>query len=376
MIDDEGADPVRAELDHLAAATPPVSFTAGDLIGRGRRRRQLRRGAAIGGTAAALALVVAVPTAALRGAGTDGTGVAAGTSGPAATPTASPTSAPDGIRVPGLSPADAERIARACAASFGGFEEAGVTPTPGVPGTSPGDPQPSATPGDPLPSATPGDPQPTTTPGDPEPSASSEPEPTPSPTGAVDPQPSATPRGWAGAPRVQIYNRVVDAAGEHVLAYGPSTQIGCDREGTRWNAGGMSGLDTAWLPGPVAVDGMSAAPGGVRHSGANAPSGPGYILVEGRVSRQVARLTVAVGVDRAVVRPLNGTFLVRFVKSTTWRGDDAGELRITATDGDGRALPGVSINSKRSCWVDPAGRVVVGNRDNSPAPCLPATRWR
>jgi hypothetical protein len=386
MIDDEGAGRVRAELDAVAAAAPAVGFSAADVLGRGRRARRARRGLAVGGSVAALALVVAVPTLVLRDPGPDGLVVAGSASpAPTAAPTPAPTPpevspAPAAPPVPGLSAAQADRIARACAGPAGGATApAGPTVTPNAPGTSTPTPvgTPPASPAV-TPAVTPGMTPGLTPPGPGTPSVGvSPPAVTPVPTATG---PAATPRGWDGAPgtaAVHVYNRVVDAAGEHVLVYGPQDYLSCDREGSRWTVGqAASQLPTRWLPGPVALDAMSAAPGGVRHSGAGAPSGPGYVLVEGRVSRAVARLTVTVGADTAEVAAVNGTFVVRFVKSATWPATDVGPLTIVPRDRAGRALPGVTPSTKRTCWTDPAGKVVIGDRAYSAGPCRPATPWR
>lgn len=121
----EVEEAARARLDEVAAAAPPVGFTAADVVRRGRRRRQVRRGALAGAAAAALALVVAVPTVALRGTGGAGTVDAAA---PVRT-TPPPTRSPGPVRttppalavpaVPGLTAEEARRIASACT-QFGG----------------------------------------------------------------------------------------------------------------------------------------------------------------------------------------------------------------------------------------------------------------
>lgn len=387
MIDDEGAGPVRAELDHLAATAPPVSFTAGDLIGRGRRRRQVRRGTAIGGAAAALALVVALPVA-LRADPGPGDVVVAGSTGAAPTPRpeVTPTGAP-APRVPGLTPARAEQIARGCALVYGGRDGqlGGPTTSPGpnipvTPTAAPTPPAEGSLPPDPSVSPTRPGPTPSPTPASPTPA-----RPTPRPTGAepsVTPGvPSPTPVGWRAAPRLQdsvrVYNHIRDGAGEHALVYGPYDVLSCDiGESAQlpYNAGGASGQDTRWLPGPVSVDQQGSTPGGVRHSGDTVPVGRGYDLVEGRVGRDVARLEVRIGSDRMTVTPVNGTYIARFVRTTTWRPDPARDWTITAYDRNGTELTTLDP-MPTGCFVAPTGEVVYGPPDTPRLKCRPAQLW-
>lgn len=344
-VDDEGAETVRAHLDQLADTAPPVHFTTGDVLRRGRRRRQVRRGVVMTGAATALALVVAVPTVALRDDGT-GTPVTGSEPTPVATtpvattpgptrpstptltpsPTGSPEASPAGSGptvspITGLSPAEAERIARGCARSFGG-DDGTVNPTPG-------------------------------------------------PTSA--------------GPRLQdvagVYAVVRDAVGSHALVYATGTYLSCEFGGSpvEYNAGGATGDEsvTEWLPGVLAVDGSSAAEGGQPRKGTvGGPGSPGYYLAEGRVSSAVARVVVSFGGEQATFRPQNRAFLVRLVFSSTWKPAAADTLVITAYDRSGRLLTTYDQDGPQPCYRTPDGQVISGKYEVPTPDCKVALPWQ
>jgi hypothetical protein len=376
--DEQGARVLRAELDEVARSAPAVGFGAADVIRAGRRRRRLRRGAITGAAAVGLAAVVTVPVVTLR----DGSGGGSTAAGPATTPapTPSPTrpqaspSAAAGPAVPGLTPAQADRIARECALSFGGDDGRAYPP-----GTNPSD-APSASPSRWAPVAvTPSAPQPTASPGTDPPTASPTTDPpTASSTDPADPTGPAVTPGSTVPPGqrlqdvVHVHNYVRDAAGAHALVYGPNDYLSCDADSStaRYDAGGASGLDTRWLPGPIAVDGWSGTPGGPRSS--SDPSiGPAYELVEGRVTAEVTRVVVTAGGVRRQVPAVNGTYVVRIVHAAGWQ-PSADRPVITAYAADGHKVGSVT-GFPRGCWVSPDGHVVNGQAGPD---CRPALRWR
>jgi hypothetical protein len=313
-------------------------------------------------------VVVAVPAVALRdGGGTAGPAGRAADSpastpaptptGPSATP--SPTGAP-GPAVPGLTPPRADRIARGCALSYGGADGRSYPP-----GVNPSD-APTASPSRWAPQV------PTPTPAPPAASPAATPA-APIPTAV----PSGTTGPTAGAgPRLQdvvhVYNYVRDGAGEHALVYGPGDYLSCDVGSSplRYNAGGSSGLDIRWLPGPIAVDGWSAAPGGPRSS-IDPSVGPGYDLVEGRVTAEVTRVVVTLNGERRTIPAVNGTYLARFVHSVTWQPTGAGRPTITAYAADGHRVGSVT-GFPAGCWVAPGGQVISGQAGTG---CRAALPW-
>jgi hypothetical protein len=109
MTYDDEMTAVRARLDDLAQAAPPVGFDPGHLVTRGRRLRRRRTGLAVSGSAAAFALVVAVPAVALHTGPT--------TTTPAASPSVT------------VSAAEADRIVRECTS-----KPDGTGPLPGLEG--------------------------------------------------------------------------------------------------------------------------------------------------------------------------------------------------------------------------------------------------
>jgi hypothetical protein len=290
---------IRDRLDEVARSTPPVRFGPNDLVRRGRRRRQQRRGLAVGAAVAALALVVAVPAVALRPGRTGGIGTLAAD---APTPTARP-APPTGAAfrapgpVPGLSATQTRTLARGCGQAYGGdIGHVNATPEPGQT------------------------------------------------------------QGPLVRDAVRVFNAVRDAAGLHVLLYGPGTQLSCDVDGDRYSAGGSSGdpaLFPHWLPGAVSVDDDSGTDSAV--------------VVAGRVTGTVTSVVVAIGDHRLRVLPVNGTYIARFLVPIP----PTDSLEVTAYDRIGTVLG--RAGAQDACFTDPAGAVVIGRDSGN---CRPATPWR
>lgn len=301
MIDD---DTLRTELDRVTAAAPGVGFTAADVVRRGRRRRRLRQGTVLGGAAVALVLVVGVPTVVLGGPGDPAPVGTAGPTSPARSTPAptgpTPTGAPAPV-VPGVSAAEAARIAAGCGRSFGG---AG---------------------------------------------------------GRVNPTPAP---GGSQGPRVQdavtLYNLVRDAAGAHALLYGAGVMLSCQLDGPqgKYNAGGGYGIQYPyWMPGPMALEDRSG-------SGPDGDF-PGFETFAGRVRADVTEVEVSSGGQRSRVPVRNGTFLVRQLKPAGWDPGSATAPVVTAYDRDGDVVVRLPGEPDAACYATPDGTVVYGRRSGT-----------
>jgi hypothetical protein len=319
---DDGALRVRAELDRLTAAGPPLGFSGADVIAAGRRRQ--RR--AVLGIAAGTAVVVGVaaailvPTVALGGRSSDpGQLDPVSVAGPgSATPTtAGSRSTP---KIPGLSDQQAQAIAVGCVKSFAGPSgDLGGLMTPTVPPPSPGV------------------------------------------SGPLSPD------------RIHTYNVVKDAAGTMALVYGPTVALSCDVGGPagQFNAGGgflIGRLE--WLPGPVSID-FSGGNSGGRPLG-KYPTERGSYVVAGRVASNVTRVSVSHGPASLTVRPVNGTYLARFVYSVDWPNPDL-PVRVRGYDAAGGLVaeaPGVG-----TCFVTPDGKRSMPEWSGHKDRCVRAVPW-
>jgi hypothetical protein len=203
---------------------------------------------------------------------------------------------------------------------------------------------------------------------------------TPTPGGASTASGSKPAQPSSSAPlsaTVRVYNVVRDAAGTFALIYGPSVTLGCDVGGALpYNAGGAAGDPGMpdWLAGPVVVDYSAARSGG---HGGKYPTERGYDVVGGRVRSNVTRLTVTVGSDTRTVRPVNGTFLVRFVHSVNWA--IPGTLiqpRVRGFDAAGRPVGPEVPNDATTCYQLPDGSLIGGGWPTAGNRCKPALPWR
>lgn len=304
---------IRDRLDEVADTAPPVRFGAADLIRRGRRRRQVRRGALVTGAAAALALVVTVPTLALRDDGSGGgiTRIDAAAPGPTRSGPASPApttpatpATPARLTVPGLTAAQADRIARSCAQSGGDDPErakvySAVRDAAGLHALA------------------------------------------------------YTSHGYlscdvSGSPA--RYSAQAGSGGDVVMQ---------------------------WLPGVFGIDSSSSAAGGTPqkdHPGG--PPAPGFVLAEGRVTSAVARLSVSFGAGHLDVQPQNRTFIARLLFPATWSPGPADFLSVTAYDAQGRVLGSYRQVPPEPCYRTPSGQVILGKTAVPTPGCKPAQRWR
>lgn len=157
---------------------------------------------------------------------------------------------------------------------------------------------------------------------------------------------------------VRVFNAVRDAAGLHVLLYGPGTQISCDVAGEGYAAGGSSGHVDAfpdWLPGAVSVDNTSGTDTAA--------------VVEGRVTGAVASVVVVLSGRSLRVTPVNGTYIARFLNTAAPSDSPA----VTAYDRAGNVLG--RTGGETGCFTDGTGVVVIPGRAGG-GDCRPATPWR
>jgi hypothetical protein len=207
-------------------------------------------------------------------------------------------------------------------------------------------------------------------------------EPSVTPTGGPPPTPTETPVSRLTGPadpgasaRLTAYNLVQDAAGTFVLLYGGGGVVTCDVGGPvmPYNPGG-GGLPAgpAWSATvPASIDTGGAVAGG-RASG-KYPSQRGYESVAGRVRPDVARLVATNGRERLTVRPVNGTYLVRFVHSVDWAipNPDSLPIRVVAYDAAGRSL-GAAAYPGEICFGT-SGQTGQSSTRASRVPCRPGT---
>lgn len=366
---------LRSTFDRIAADPPPPGL-ADAAMRQATRARSARWGVA--GTVAGLATVGVIAAGTLAGGPQPGAPAAGSGS-----PTAPPTGAGRGAAptIPGMSAAQAAAITAGCVRSFaGGGDLASVTtPTAAPPGssTTPGistTPGASTTPGLETTPGIPATPGRSATPG-----ISVTPGAPVSPGISATPGISVTPGAWVrpGEDQAHVYNVVRDAAGTVALVYAPDTVLTCDVGGPvgAYNAGGgglAGGL--AWLPGPVSVDLENSTAGG-RRAG-KYPTQRGDELVAGRVAGNVAQVTVSLGSERRTVRPVNGTYLVRFVHSVDWPIPAASPpLAVRGYDAGGRLVTGAPGTSA-ACYITPNGEVLGSSWPKPGRHCQPAVPWR
>lgn len=127
---------------------------------------------------------------------------------------------------------------------------------------------------------------------------------------------------------------------------------------------------TAWLPGPISIEGATAS-----------DTNGGYVMLAGRVSERVAQVVLDDSAGhRSTARLAEGTFVVI---SDGRIATDAGVL--ISYDADGKEIDRRKILQPLSghCYTDPAGNLVNPTSDHeielafksNPDRCEPAERW-
>jgi hypothetical protein len=174
-----------------------------------------------------------------------------------------------------------------------------------------------------------------------------------------------------------LYQLIKDAAGESALLYTPDGQVWTCRPDDLDKPHSGYGAPAApldWLPGPVSVDVLhDAAPGGDHH-----PGYPGLEAYAGRVTSDVARVTVTISgaTHQAVVA--NGTFYLRIVHPSDWQVPDplpSGVLH--AYDERGTPLASGDLWSfQPACVRLPNGQVEPEGAPVGSATCVDGVFWR
>jgi hypothetical protein len=174
-----------------------------------------------------------------------------------------------------------------------------------------------------------------------------------------------------------LYQLIKDAAGESALLYTPDGQVWTCRPNDLDKPHSVYGAPARpldWLPGPVSVDVLhDASPGGDHH-----PGYPGLEAYAGRVTSDVARVTVTISgaTHQAVVA--NGTFYLRIVHPSDWQVPDplpSGVLR--AYDKDGTLLASGDLWSFHpACVRLPNGQVEPEGEPVGSATCVYGVFWR
>lgn len=158
-------------------------------------------------------------------------------------------------------------------------------------------------------------------------------------TGDGQPAPTTGPSG-AG---VRMVNLVNDDAGRLALLYGPDAVLTCliAGPGMPFNAsfGPLSG-GAGQRPETIVVDSEGASSGGDAPGSKEAYRGQrGFELAAGRITRDVARVTMTIDGQTVDAALANGTFLARLVHPSTWTIPDGPRpVLIRAYDAAGNEL--------------------------------------
>jgi hypothetical protein len=119
---------------------------------------------------------------------------------------------------------------------------------------------------------------------------------------------------------VRLYNLLQDQAGRFALLYGEHAVLDCHLDGPvmPYNAG-LSNSPHLPPPTPVTVDVSGFDSGGDVPGGKAIYHGrPGSVFAAGRISAQVAKVTLTHGTDTVTASVANGTFLARILYPSTW----------------------------------------------------------
>jgi hypothetical protein len=169
---------------------------------------------------------------------------------------------------------------------------------------------------------------------------------------------------------LRVFDVVTDAAGTQAVLYGPEVFIHCVVEHGRYVVDHAVYNDMRWLHGePLDID-MDDAISGSPSAPVSDGIQPPLPIVAGRVTPAVASVLVRVGERTVRLRPVDGTYFVRFVEPL------APALPVvTAYDARGRVLATVQSRNGplTTCYAAPDGTVVFGAPTDRN--CTPAVRW-
>jgi hypothetical protein len=140
---------------------------------------------------------------------------------------------------------------------------------------------------------------------------------------------------------LRLRNLIQDRAGRLALLYGERAALDCDLDwpGTGYNAG-FSGFTSTDTPRTVTVDVAGNTAGG--DVPGNKPMYRGVLgteVVGGRISTQVAKVTLTQGAETVTANLANGTYLGRIVHASTWQIPDNHPMPVVrAYDAGGNLL--------------------------------------
>lgn len=181
---------------------------------------------------------------------------------------------------------------------------------------------------------------------------------------------------------VRLYNLVTDAAGQFGLLYGETAALDCTigQPSMPYNSGFAGAPTLDWLAGPVNVDIRSASAGG----DGGKPEYRGQLGVEvfaGRVSPEVAKVTVTKGGKTTQGVVANRTFVVRILHPASWQIPNSPSLSgtVQAYDAAGHLLSSKNLDGTGGdCYATPDGTPVAWSGRQPPADpkaCKTATPW-
>lgn len=180
-----------------------------------------------------------------------------------------------------------------------------------------------------------------------------------------------------------LYQFIKDGAGEGALLYAPSgTAVDCQLgdPGTPYNPVGGAAYPLEWLPGPVSGDQLgSASAGGDSPGNREIYRGrPGLESYAGRITSDVARVTVTVSGATHQAVLANGTYYLRIVHPRNWLIPDPPEYAVVrAYDADGALLGTVDATTYfKTCYRVPGGTLIPGENMTDTGDCRPAVPWR
>jgi len=115
-----------------------------------------------------------------------------------------------------------------------------------------------------------------------------------------------------------LHQYLVDEAGQLALVYGDHESLVCEVDGPTMKYNSSYGGLSAMTP-PLAIDHIGSSGGGDAPNGKPEYAGMrGFDVVAGRISPEVAKVTVTIGADTMEASLANGTFLARFVRPSDW----------------------------------------------------------
>ncbi|TWP53396.1 hypothetical protein FKR81_05385 [Lentzea tibetensis] len=184
--------------------------------------------------------------------------------------------------------------------------------------------------------------------------------------------------GVTGSPR--LYNYVTTDDTKHGLVFGGDSAHICTVDGPMYdfNADLHSGLDLKFIAGSFALDSTSGSAGGDASYANPARKGKrGSIVTAGRITAEVARVTMTVDGTTVDAVLANDTFLARVLYPSTWTIPENMPAAVVRAYDAGGTLLGSSDTPDTRCYTTPDGAIMTHHQNQpDPATCLPAKLWR